>query len=108
MNKSYNIDYDLDEEEKEIERAFAKGKFKRVPNFKNEMKKYRAAARATLAKTKNINIRISQGDLFKVKSHAGKQGIPYQTLLSSLIHQFSNEQIEYNVLREPKKDYSQN
>jgi len=56
-------------------------------------------------KTKNINIRISQGDLFNIKSKAEKQGIPYQTLISSLIHQYTNNQIDYNILREPRATY---
>ena|SRR3989338_4089632 len=105
MNKKSVFDVELDDYEKEIEEGFEKNGFKRAPDFKRQMEKLRAAAKATLAKNKNVNIRISERDLTLIKSKAASQGIPYQTLLTSLIHQFSNNQIEYNVLREPKKKY---
>ena len=105
MKKYHDFDYELDDYEKELSEALEKGEFKSVPNFEQEKRKLMEAARLTLAKTKNINIRISQGDLYTVKSKASEQGIPYQTLLSSLIHQYSRGRIDYNVLREPKKQY---
>jgi predicted DNA binding CopG/RHH family protein len=98
-------DLQLDREEKEIEKAFEEGKVKRVKNYEEEKVKLFAAAHATLEKTKNVNIRISIGDLYKVKSMAQERGIPYQTLLTSLIHQYSRGAIDYNVLREPGKPY---
>ncbi len=105
MSKTTDFDYELDDYEKEVEEGLEKEGFKSVPNVKQEMAKLVAAAKATMEKNKNINIRISQGDLYKVKSKAAEQGIPYQTLLSSLIHQYSHGRIDYNVLREPKKQY---
>lgn len=98
-----NLKIKLDKEEKEILEAFDQGKLKRSPDSANQKKKLQAAAKATLDKNRNVNIRIPEWDLFRVKSIAARQGVPYQTLLSSLIHQFSNSQIEYNILREPKK-----
>ncbi len=105
MAKTTDFNYELDEYEQEIEEGLRKEGFKRIPNFKREMERYRAAAKATLAKNKNVNIRISEQDLSRIKSKAASQGVPYQTLLTSLIHQYSNNQIEYNVLREPKGKY---
>jgi predicted DNA binding CopG/RHH family protein len=105
MSKTTDFDYGLDDYEKEIEEAFEKGEFKRAPDFEAQKLKLMAAARATMEKVKNINIRISQGDLFNLKSKAEQQGIPYQTLISSLLHQYSNNKIDYNVLREPGKPY---
>lgn len=102
MKKYNDFDDELDDYETEVETGLKKEGFKRIKNFKQEMAKYRAAAWATLAKTKNINIRISQGDLFRIRTRAAEQGVPYQTLLSSLIHQYSNDQIDYNVLKAPK------
>jgi len=49
------------------------------------------AARATLDRTKNINIRLSERDLIKLKGKAAEQGLPYQTLVSSIIHQYNNK-----------------
>lgn len=105
MNKTTDFGYELDDYESEIEEAFEKGGFKSVPNVKQEIERYRGYAKAMIDKTKNINIRISQGDLYTIKSKAAEQGIPYQTLISSLIHQYSNNKIDYNVLREPGKPY---
>ena len=82
--------YELDKEEKEILEAFEKGKLKRVKNFAQEKKKLEQAARFTLSKSRNINIRISEGDLQKIKALAVEKGVPYQTLVSSLIHQYSS------------------
>ena len=50
-----------------------------------------SAAKATLDRTKNINIRISERDLQKLKGKAAEQGLPYQTLIASIIHQFNNK-----------------
>ena len=86
--------FELDEEEKEILKAFNSGKLKSVPNVKQEIARAQAIAKATLSKTKNVNLRISQGDLFKIKAKALEKGIPYQTLIASLIHQYSTGKIK--------------
>jgi len=105
MNKYHDFNYELDDYEKEVLDGLEKEGYKSVPNVKQEIERYKGYAKAMLEKTKNINIRISQGDLFHIKSKAEKQGIPYQTLISSLIHQYSNNKIDYNVLREPRMPY---
>lgn len=79
--------YQLDPEEEEILRAFEEGKLVKVKDFDQEKKILEEAARNTLNKTKNINIRLSERDLRKLKVRAAKQGIPYQTLASSILHQ---------------------
>ena len=86
----------FDKEEKNILDAYNKGEFKSVPNLKEEKKKLVAAAKATIAmrKNKNINIRISEQDLHKIKAKASDRGLPYQTLVSSVLHQFSNGKVK--------------
>jgi predicted DNA binding CopG/RHH family protein len=106
MNKHNELDLELDDYEKELLEGLEKEGYKRSPDFEAQKKKLQEAARLTLEKTKNINIRISQGDLYTIRHKAEKQGIPYQTLISSLIHQYSNNQIDYNVLREPRVPYN--
>lgn len=81
--------FELEEEEKEILKAYEKGKLRSVSNVKQEIARYRAYARAALDKTKNINIRISESDLLKIKARALEKGIPYQTMITSVIHQYS-------------------
>lgn len=82
--------YQLDPEEEEILKAFEEGKLTRVDNFEEEKKLLEEAARNTSKKTKNINIRLSERDLHKLKVKAAKQGIPYQTLAASILHQYAD------------------
>ena len=86
--------YTLDEEEKEILEAYERGNFKSIPNLEEEKEKLVAAARATLNKNRNINIRISEKDLHKIKAKAAEKGLPYQTLVSSVLHQYSNDKVK--------------
>lgn len=83
--------YQLDAEEEEILKAFEEGKLVRVKNFVQEKKILEEAARNTLNKTKNINIRLSERDLQKLKAKAAQEGIPYQTLASSILHRSTAE-----------------
>ncbi len=89
---------ELDKEEEKIERDFEKGAFKSVSNLASEKKRYQLYAKNAMDKTKNVNLRVSEGDLLKIKSLAVEKGIPYQTLLSSLIHQYSSGRIQAEVL----------
>ena len=86
--------YELDKEEQQILKDFEVGKYKPVRNLNQEIKKIQQAARATLNKTKNINVRITEKDLYKVKAKAVDKGIPYQTLITSIIHQYSNDKVK--------------
>ncbi len=79
-------DYDLNKEEQELLDAFEAGEFVSVPNLKAEKIRLQKAAKNTLNKTRNINIRLSERDLYKLKAKAIEEGIPYQTLASSIVH----------------------
>jgi len=80
----------LDKYEKEILDSYEKGEWVEVPNQKNEIKKHVNYAKATLRKDKRVNIRISQKDLESIQRKAIEEGIPYQTLISSLIHKYNS------------------
>ena len=80
--------YQLDPEEEEILKAFEEGKLVRVKNFDKEKKMLKEAARNTLHKTKNINLRLSEKVIHKLKAKAAEEGLPYQTLASSVLHKF--------------------
>lgn len=82
--------YQLDPEEEQILKAFEEGKVVRVKNFDKEKKMLEEAARNTSNKARNINIRLSEKDLQKLKVKATEDGIPYQTLVSSVLHRFVN------------------
>lgn len=78
--------YELDPEEEEILKAFEEGKLVRTKDFQKQKKLLEEAARNTLNKTRNINIRLSERDLARLKRKAAEEGIPYQTLASSILH----------------------
>jgi predicted DNA binding CopG/RHH family protein len=77
---------DLDEEERKELEAIESGEYVEVDGPAEEKAKAEAAAKATLNKTRNINIRLSERDLYKLKAKAIEEGIPYQTLASSILH----------------------
>ncbi len=75
----------LNKEEKEMEAAIERGDFSSVKNFRKEKKRFEGIAKSTLAKSKTITVRVSQRNLMRLKSAAAREGIPYQTFVSSLI-----------------------
>ena len=91
MNKKY---YELDEYEQEIAEAYEKGKLKPLKGSAQVkiMNELRQAARATLERIKSVNLRISERDLILAKRIAHEEGLPYQTLISSVVHKYVNKQ----------------
>jgi predicted DNA binding CopG/RHH family protein len=86
MNKKSKKAIKLDEEEIEIQNAYEKGTIKtRAPS-----KSLIEAAKATIKKNKNINIRITENDLSSIKMKAAREGLPYQTLIGSLLHKYAS------------------
>jgi predicted DNA binding CopG/RHH family protein len=59
-------------------------------DFNQERKKAIEAARNTLKKDKRINLRLSQRDYHQIQIKAIEEGIPYQTLISSIVHKYLN------------------
>ena len=77
----------IDAYEQEVLGAFEKGKLKSVAT-KAELAKFKAAARATAIKDRRVNIRLSSGDLSDIQVRALKEGVPYQTLIASVLHKY--------------------
>lgn len=77
----------LDKVEKEILDSFENEEWISVKN-KRTLSKYQSIAQATLKKDKRVNIRISGKDLELLQEKALKEGIPYQTLMSSVLHKY--------------------
>jgi predicted DNA binding CopG/RHH family protein len=67
--------------------AFDAGKLKSVAS-KSELAKFKAAARSTAVKDKRVNIRLSSGDLSDIQVKALEEGVPYQTLIASVLHKY--------------------
>jgi predicted DNA binding CopG/RHH family protein len=83
----------LDPEETEILEAFETGNLRPAKNRSREMARHRKTAEATFAKDSRINIRISSKDLRALQKRALAEGMPYQTLVSSVLHKFVEGQI---------------
>lgn len=78
----------LDKEEKEVMESFERGEWIPIKDMEQEVQKLRQVAKNTVKKGKRINIRISEQDLMALRSKAMQLGIPYQTLVSSIIHRY--------------------
>lgn len=76
----------LSKEEKQIAASYGRGEWK--PVRKSEFRRYQSYVREALQKNKRVNIRISPQDLEGMQQKAVEEGIPYQTLMASVIHKF--------------------
>ena len=77
----------IDDYENEVLAAFDKAQLKSVAS-KAELAKFKAAARATALKDRRVNIRLSSGDLSDIQTRALEEGVPYQTLIASVLHKY--------------------
>ena len=83
--------YELTDEEKSIVEDFDKGVLVTVADFKKLKRLYEKIAKNTLNKTRNINIRLSERVVSRLKAKAAEEGIPYQTLASSILHKYASQ-----------------
>lgn len=83
----------LDPEEREILRAYEEGRLQRTLGSSREVARLESAARATLRKDKRINIRLPSHDLVEIKRLAAREGVPYQTLISSILHRYATGEL---------------
>lgn len=82
----------IDEYELEVLKVYEKGSLKSIAT-KSELAKFRAAARATAIKDRRVNIRLSAGDLQDIQVKALEEGMPYQTLIASVLHKYVTGQL---------------
>ena len=78
----------LDQEERELLDAFEAGELKQAPNAADTQKRHQKYAEAMFKKDARINIRLSSKDLRGLQKRALAEGIPYQTLVASIIHKY--------------------
>jgi len=83
----------IDEEEKDFIESFERGEWQTVAGVVKEAEASREYARNTLKKDKRINIRLSEKDLEDLRVMAVENGIPYQTMISSVLHRFATGQL---------------
>lgn len=90
----------LDDEEREIMEAYKRGEFVPVGNFEEMKAEAEDAARRFMEKQRKakkearINIRLSGSDLDRIKHRAEEEGLPYQTLISSILHKFATGRLD--------------
>jgi len=75
-------------EEAAIARSYEAGEWKPVKNRRAEIRRYQALVRETLRKSRRVNIRLAAQDLEGMQRRALEEGIPYQTLMASIIHKY--------------------
>ncbi len=78
----------LDREEAEFLGSYEAGEWRTVEGWEEEAGRYREYARATFRKDRRVNIRISSRDLEGIQKRALEEGIPYQTLIASVLHKY--------------------
>lgn len=85
-DKVFNIE--LDAEERDLLESYERGEWVPVPDMEARIAEYQEAARTFLRKDRRVNIRLATNDLAALQSIALEEGIPYQTLMSSILHKY--------------------
>ncbi len=80
----------IDKEESDLMKSLEDEEWRPVKDFQEQKKAAVEAARNTLKKDKRINLRLSQKDYHQIQIKAVEEGIPYQTLISSIVHKYLN------------------
>lgn len=78
----------MNPEDREILEKFERGELRRAAGAEREIETARIAARNTFKKTRRVNLRVTERDFNLAHARAREEGIPYQTLLSSVIHKY--------------------
>ena len=92
--------HNVDQYEADLLAAYEAGELRSTAT-KAELNKFKQAARATAVKDKRVNIRLSSGDLRDIQVKALEEGMPYQTLIASVLHKYVT-----GKLTEPNKSTS--
>jgi predicted DNA binding CopG/RHH family protein len=77
------------DDEDDILESYEGGEWASVANVEAEKRRYQEAARFSMKKDRRVNIRLSSHDLEAIQRLAIEEGLPYQTLLSSIIHRYA-------------------
>jgi predicted DNA binding CopG/RHH family protein len=81
-------DFELDEEEREILEAFESGQLTPVSNKEEVIARLQSYAQGAQRKDRRVNIRLTAHDLASLQAVAVEEGIPYQTLMASILHKY--------------------
>jgi predicted DNA binding CopG/RHH family protein len=84
----------LDEQERDLRDAVVKDALVPVSDQEEWKGKLVRAARATIAKNRHISIRLSESDIMLIRARALELGMPYQTLIGSILHQYAEGKVK--------------
>ena len=87
-NSGQKTTHFIDEAEREIAESLERDEWIPVDDRTNAIREARQTAGETLRKNRRMNIRISERDLKDLKARAAEEGVPYQTLVSSVLHKY--------------------
>lgn len=87
----------LDQEEQALIESIHRDDYQHPPDMAAEMRAFSDLVDKTITKKKAISIRLLESDIQKIKAKAIREGIPHQTLISSLIHKYANDRISSSV-----------
>jgi predicted DNA binding CopG/RHH family protein len=87
-NVTFMTEMNFDQEEKELLESYERGEWQPVAGEEAEKERYQACATPTFKKDRRVNIRISSKDLEALQTRALEEGIPYQTLMASVLHKY--------------------
>lgn len=88
-NRKKDQQYNLDDEERDLLDSFERNEWQSVKNLKKEKIRAKKTATKTLSKDVRINIRLSSTDVTNIKQRAAYEGLPYQTLIASILHKYA-------------------
>ncbi|MBD9358094.1 antitoxin [Methylomonas albis] len=88
---------ELTVEEQEVVDYVEGGAAISINNLDDEKSRYSQIARDQIGKKKTVSIRLLESDLERLKAQSVSQGLPYQVLISSLIHQYANGKIKFDA-----------
>ncbi|MBF0486116.1 MAG: antitoxin [Candidatus Omnitrophica bacterium] len=78
----------LTKDEQDILRSYERGEWRPVKNMQAEMLRFKEMAKRSLRKGRRINIRLSEQDVHRLQISALREGMPYQTLIASVLHKY--------------------
>ncbi|MDO3376555.1 hypothetical protein [Geoalkalibacter halelectricus] len=94
----------LDNEEQDILESFEAGEWQPVKDQQEQAARHRRYAQNTLRKDRRVNIRISAKDLDEIQARAVEDGIPYQTLMASILHRYVTGRL-VDAKRQPQRHH---
>jgi len=93
----------LSREEQHLLAAYDRGALRSVITSEIALRRYQAYARATLSKQQRVNIRLSAQTLAEIRSRAAEEGMPYQTLMATVLHKYTTGRLVEKSAERPTR-----